>query len=113
MRFYTQQHKFYCGIDLHTQNMTNWGRWFKCNLIFVHLSATPLDDTVNSRTLRLNVNSLLWHQPIYHYVINLSAILAYRCILLLPFGNVNFCLNRYPRWRAAVKIFSFAMQSCI
>lgn len=21
MRFYTQQHKFYCGIDLHTQNM--------------------------------------------------------------------------------------------
>ena len=21
MRFYTQQHKFYCGIDLHTQRM--------------------------------------------------------------------------------------------
>ena len=72
-------------------------RWFKCNLILVHLSATPLDNTVNSGTLHLNLNSLLWHQPIYHYVINLSVILASRCILLLPFGNVNFCLNRYPR----------------
>ena len=89
------------------------GRGFKCNLIFVHLSATPLDDTVNSGTLRLNLTSLLWHQPIYHYVINLSVMLASRCILLLPFGNVNFCLNRDPRWRAALKIFSFAMQSCI
>jgi hypothetical protein len=34
------------------------GRGFKCNLILVHLSATPLDDTVNSETLRLNLNSL-------------------------------------------------------
>ena len=89
------------------------GRWFKYNLILVHLSATPLDDTVHSETLRLNLNSLLWHQPIYHYVINLSVILASRCILLLPFGNVNFCLNRYPRWRAAIKLFYFAIQSCI
>ncbi len=48
------------------------GRWFKCNLILVHLSATPLGDTVNSGTLRLNLNSLLWYQPTYHYVINLS-----------------------------------------
>jgi len=64
------------------------GRGVKCNLIFFHLSATPLDDTVNSGTLHLhlNLNSLLWHQPIYHYVINLSVILASRCILLLPFG---------------------------
>jgi len=74
-------------------------------LILVHLSTTPLDDNVNSGALRLNLNSLLWHQPIYHNLINLSVILAYRCILLLPFGNVNFCLIRYPRWRAAVNLF--------
>ena len=85
--------------------------WFKCNIIFVHLSATFLNDTDNSRPLRLN--SLLWHQPIYYYVINLLVILAYRCIVLLPFGNVNFCLDPYPCYQAAGEILSFGRKSCI
>ena len=56
------------------------GRWFKCNIIFVNMSAASLDGPVHSATFHLN--------PV--------VILTSMCILLLPSGNVNFCLNQYP-----------------